>query len=59
MSPGVSGFSVRLPAFAQSLDRLTARTAVKLENLENIVLGLGKPPAVPPPTLNNFAAPRL
>jgi hypothetical protein len=33
--------------------------AVRLENLENIVLELGKPPAVPPPALYNFAAPRL
>jgi hypothetical protein len=33
--------------------------AVKLGNLENIVLELGKPPATPPPALYDFAAPRL
>jgi hypothetical protein len=33
--------------------------AVRLGNLENIVLELGKPPAVPPPALYNFAAPRM
>jgi len=33
--------------------------AVRLENLENIVLELGRPPPVPPPALYNFAAPRM
>jgi len=32
---------------------------VILENFENIVLELGKPPTVPPPPFYNFAAPRL
>lgn len=32
---------------------------VLLKNLENIVLELGRPPAVPPPALYSFGAPRL
>lgn len=34
------------------------RTVI-LENLENIVLELGKPPTVPPPAFYNFGVPRL
>jgi hypothetical protein len=33
--------------------------AVMLTNLENILLELGKPPAVPPPALYNFGSPRM
>jgi len=33
--------------------------AVMLKNLQNILLELGEPPAVPPPALYDFAAPRL
>lgn len=33
--------------------------AMELKNLANIVLELGSPPAVPPPALYNFGAPRL
>lgn len=33
--------------------------AVMLTNLHNIVLELGKPPAIPPPALYDFGAPRL
>jgi hypothetical protein len=33
--------------------------AVQLRNLDNIVLELGKPPAVPPPALYDFGSPRM